>query len=98
MTGKWRYPPCCIFLIAVRILAVIACFNLVITAGYMLWTLQRIYFGLERAEEPALTDLTQLEVTVLSPLAAMIILLGILPAVLIFSLSNTTLAAMFKLF
>ncbi len=86
------------FLMAVRILAVVACFNLVITAGYMLWTLQRIFFGLERAEEPALPDLTRLELSVLSPLAVMTILLGILPAVLVFALSNTTLAAMFRLF
>jgi NADH-quinone oxidoreductase subunit M len=85
-------------MVAVRTLAVLACFNLVITAGYMLWTLQRIYFGIERAEEPALPDLTRLEITVLSPLAAMTILLGMIPAVLIFSLSNATLAAMFRLF
>jgi NADH-quinone oxidoreductase subunit M len=86
------------FLIAVRIIAALACFTLVITAGYMLWTLQRIYFGVERAEERALADLTTLEISVLSPLAAMSILLGVIPAVLIFSLSNATLAAMFKLF
>jgi NADH-quinone oxidoreductase subunit M len=86
------------FLLAVRILAVIACFNLVITAGYMLWTLQRIYFGLERADQTGLPELTGQEITVLTPLAAMTILLGVLPAVFVFALSNTTLAAMFKLF
>jgi NADH-quinone oxidoreductase subunit M len=86
------------FLIAVRILAVVACGNLVITAGYMLWTLQRIYFGSEREGQPGLPDLTGQEITVLTPLATMAILLGVLPAVCVFALSNNTLAAMFKLF
>jgi len=85
------------FLIAVRTVAALACFNLVITAGYMLWTLQRIYFGLERAEEPAMADLNPLELSILSPLAIMTVLLGILPAVIIFSISNNTMAAMFRL-
>jgi NADH-quinone oxidoreductase subunit M len=86
------------FLIAVKTLAIIACMNLVITAGYMLWALQRIYFGAERADQTALPDLTSLEITVLTPLAVMTILLGVIPAVMIFALSNNTLAAMFKLF
>ena len=86
------------FLILIKTIAVVACLNLVITAGYMLWTLQRIFFGTERAEEAALPDLTRLEVTVLTPLLAMIILLGVLPAGMVFSLSNTTVATIFKLY
>ena len=86
------------FLIAVKTLAIIACMNLVITAGYMLWALQRIYFGSERADRTALPDLTGLEITVLTPLAVMTILLGVIPAVMIFAISNNTLTAMFKLF
>jgi NADH-quinone oxidoreductase subunit M len=86
------------FLTAVKIIAVIACANLVITAGYMLWALQRIYLGLERPEQQTLTDVTRTEVAVLLPLATMAVLLGILPGVLIFSLSNTTLWGIFKLF
>jgi NADH-quinone oxidoreductase subunit M len=86
------------FLLATKILAVLACFNLVITAGYMLWALQRIYFGIERSEQSAFPDLTRLELTVLIPLAAMTVLLGILPAVFVFALSNNTIAGIFKLF
>jgi NADH-quinone oxidoreductase subunit M len=86
------------FLIAIRFIAVLACFNLVITAGYMLWALQRIFFGAGKAEKTAMPDLSPLELIVLSPLAAMTILLGVLPAVLVFSLCNNTLAAMFRLF
>src|SRR5688572_185183 len=31
-------------------LAVISCFGVILTAGYMLWTIQRVYFGPERSE------------------------------------------------
>ena len=86
------------YLIAVRILAVVACLNLVITAGYMLWALQRIYFGIEKAETRNLPDVTALEITVLTPLTAMTVLLGIFPAFFVFALSNSTVAAIFKLF
>jgi NADH-quinone oxidoreductase subunit M len=86
------------FLIAVRILAVVACFNLVITAGYMLWALQRIFFGVEKTDPAAMPEITAQEITVLAPLAVMTILLGILPAVFVFALSNSTIDAMFRLF
>ena len=86
------------YLTAVRTLAVVACFNLVITAGYMLWALQRAYFGVERPEHKTLPDLAGLELSVLTPLTAMAVLLGVLPAVFVFALSNPTVAAMFRLF
>jgi NADH-quinone oxidoreductase subunit M len=86
------------FLLTVKIIAVFACMNLVITAGYMLWALQRIYFGAEQANRKSFPDLTRLELTVLAPLATATVLLGILPAVFVFALSNTTIAAIFKLF
>jgi NADH-quinone oxidoreductase subunit M len=86
------------FLIAVRIVAVAACANLVITAGYMLWAFQRIYLGLERADQQSVKDLNGFEIAVLVPLAAMTVLLGILPAVFVFGLSNSTMAAIFRLF
>jgi NADH-quinone oxidoreductase subunit M len=86
------------YLIAVRIIAVATCANLVITAGYMLWAFQRIYLGLERLEQQTFKDLNRIEVAVLVPLATMVVLLGILPAVFVFALSNATLAGIFKLF
>ena len=86
------------YLTAVRVIAVVACFNLVITAGYMLWAMQRVYFGLERAEHRALPDVTRLELAVLGPLAGAAVLLGILPAVFVFGLTNATVAAMFRLY
>jgi NADH-quinone oxidoreductase subunit M len=86
------------FLTAVRVVAVVACFNLVLTAGYMLWALQRVYFGTERPEHRSLPDVTRAELAVLTPLAAMAVLLGVLPTVFVFGLTNGTVAAMFRLF
>ena len=86
------------YLTAVRVVAVIACFNLVVTAGYMLWALQRVFFGGERVELKALPDVTGRELSVLVPLASMTVLLGVLPMVFVFAMTNATVAAMFRLF
>jgi NADH-quinone oxidoreductase subunit M len=86
------------FLTAIRTIGVIACLNLVITAGYMLWALQRVYFGSERPEHKALPDLTRTELSVLVPLATAVVLLGVLPTVFVFSLTNATVSAMFPAF
>jgi NADH-quinone oxidoreductase subunit M len=86
------------FLVAVRILAVAACLNLVITAGYMLWAFQRIYLGPERPDQATVADVDPRELAVLAPLAAMAILLGVVPSVLVFAVSSNTLAGIFRLY
>jgi NADH-quinone oxidoreductase subunit M len=78
-------------------LAVIACFGVVLTAGYMLWTIQRVYLGAERPEYKAFPEVNTRELTVLTPLAIMAILLGILPAVFVFAFTNQTVSGLFKL-
>src|SRR5687767_4574523 len=59
--------------------AIVACFGVVLTAGYMLWTIHRVFFGPERAEYRGFAEVDHREVVVLTPLTAMAILLGILP-------------------
>ena len=78
--------------------AVIACFGVVLTAGYMLWTIQRVYFGPERAEYRGFPEVDQREVVVLTPLTAMAILLGILPTVFFFAFTQQTVNALMKVF
>ena len=56
--------------------AVIACFGVVLTAGYMLWTIQRVYFGPEKAEYKSFPEVDAREITVLTPLTIMAILLA----------------------
>jgi NADH-quinone oxidoreductase subunit M len=79
-------------------LAVISCFGVILTAGYMLWTIQRVFFGPEKAEHKGFPEVDAREVTVLTPLTAMAILLGVLPWVFFFTFTQTTVTALFSLF
>ncbi|HZS11866.1 MAG TPA: NADH-quinone oxidoreductase subunit M, partial [Nitrospirales bacterium] len=79
-------------------LAVIACFGVVLSAAYMLWTMQRVFFGPERPEYADFPEVDSREIAVLTPLTVMAILLGILPSVFVFAFTNGTVAAIFKLF
>jgi NADH-quinone oxidoreductase subunit M len=79
-------------------LAVIACFGVILTAGYMLWTIQRVFLGPEKAEYRGFADVDNREVTVLAPLTIMAILLGVLPTACFFIFTKPTVAALFNLF
>ena len=78
--------------------AVIACLGVILTAGYMLWTIQRVFFGPERPEYKAFPEVDQREVVVLTPLTVMAILLGILPTIFFFVFTQQTVNALMKLF
>jgi len=78
-------------------LAILACCGLILTAGYVLWALQRVFFGPVKPEYATLPELDNRELTVFTPLAAMAVLLGIVPGALVFVFTNTTVAALMKL-
>jgi NADH-quinone oxidoreductase subunit M len=78
--------------------AIIACFGVILTAGYMLWTIQRVYFGPEKAEYKDFPEVSAREQTVLIPLTVMAILLGVLPYAMFFILTDTTVKGIFRLF
>jgi NADH-quinone oxidoreductase subunit M len=79
-------------------LAVISCFGVILTAGYMLWTMQRVFLGPEKAEYRSFPEVTSREHTVLVPLTIMAILLGILPTVFFFVFTSSTVHGFFRLF
>ena len=79
-------------------LAVIACFGVVLTAGYMLWTIQRVFLGPEKAEYKGFPEVDAREITILTPLTAMAILLGVLPWVFMFVFTDSTVKALFGIF
>ncbi|MGH7178629.1 MAG: complex I subunit 4 family protein, partial [Tepidisphaeraceae bacterium] len=91
MTHGAAYP-------AIMTLAVISCFGVILTAGYMLWTIQRVFFGPEKPEYKSFPEVDSREIIVLTPLTVMAILLGILPTVFFFAFTQQTVAAMFRLF
>lgn len=71
------------------VLTIVSALSIILGAGYMLWTLQKIFFGTlpEKWQGPwdpthtryKTDDLTPLELTAFLPLAAIIIFLGIYP-------------------
>jgi NADH-quinone oxidoreductase subunit M len=62
---------------------ILSALGLVLTAAYMLWTLQRMFFGTLPDQWKTLTDVTPRELVTLVPLAAIIIALGIYPGPLV---------------
>jgi NADH-quinone oxidoreductase subunit M len=64
--------------------SVIAAMSVVLTAGYILWSLQRVFMGTNPAykHEP---DMTPREIACATPLVILAVLLGILPTLLVFN-------------
>lgn len=79
-------------------LAVIACFGMILTAGYMLWTLQRVFLGPAKSEYQELPEVDEREIAVLTPLAALAILLGILPTLFFFQFTQPTVSGLLRIF
>jgi NADH-quinone oxidoreductase subunit M len=66
-------------------MAILACFGLVLAAGYSIWTLQRMFFGPYAVLVPGaqISDLNGREVIMLLALSFFVVLLGIFPNLLI---------------
>jgi NADH-quinone oxidoreductase subunit M len=72
-------------------LAVVAASVVILTAGYILWTIQRVYLGAEYKgpHAEALTPATPREVAIAAPLLAFAILFGVCPQILFSYMSPT---------
>ena len=70
LLGSWRPFPA---------LTAIAATAVVLTAGYMLWTLQRMYLGKANEKYLTLPDVSPRELFTLVPLAVIVIVLGVYP-------------------
>jgi NADH-quinone oxidoreductase subunit M len=75
-----------------RVLAVIAAAGVILTAGYILWTLQRVFLGVSTSQHGhgheaghghELTDITFREMLCAVPLLVLAIVLGVYPALLL---------------
>jgi NADH-quinone oxidoreductase subunit M len=82
-----------------RTLMVFGGIGTILTAGYFLWTLQRVNLGTipDSWKERALPDVTRIEVLAWSPLLVGILFLGLYPRV-VFGTTNEAVAALAKLF
>ena len=66
-----------------KVYTIVSTLGIVLVAGYMLWTLQRVFLG---KLNPKYTDLSEIdgrELAMLIPLAAIVIYLGIYPSTLL---------------
>ncbi|OFV82013.1 MAG: oxidoreductase [Acidobacteria bacterium RBG_16_64_8] len=64
-------------------LTAIAATAVILTAGYMLWTLQRIWLGPLNQRYASIADINGRELVTLVPLAAIVIVLGVFPQVVL---------------
>jgi NADH-quinone oxidoreductase subunit M len=78
-----------------RLLAIIAAAGVILTAGYILWTIQRVYFGPEYKgpHGEALTPMSGREATVAYVLLVLAIYLGVYPESM-FGLMRATIAGL----
>lgn len=74
---------------SIRIVTVISTLGILLGAAYMLWTLQRIFFGEFNTRWEGITDLDKRELTMLIPLTIIIIFLGIYPSAML-DIMNTS--------
>jgi NADH-quinone oxidoreductase subunit M len=70
LLGGWRNFP---------VATLIAASAVVLTAGYMLWVMQRIYLGKPNEKYLGLPDISPREVFTLAPLGVIVVVLGVYP-------------------
>jgi NADH-quinone oxidoreductase subunit M len=75
-------------------MAIVAAFGVVLTAGYILWLIRRVYLGKERDEYKSYPDASSRETLILVPMAVLCIALGVLPMHTVFNFTNGTLDLM----
>ena len=64
----------------IRTLAIISTAGILLGAGYMLWTLQRVYLGKLNEKWNTLPDMTPREYAMLVPLTIIVIFIGVYPS------------------
>lgn len=80
---------------SIRVLTVISTLGILLGAGYMLWTFQRVFLGSLKEKWASLKDLTFREYAMLVPLSVIIIFLGFYPAAML-NIMNSSVNAMVK--
>jgi len=74
-----------------RTFTIISVFGIIITAGYLLWTIQRMFFGATNPKYATIQEINARELFTLIPLAIIVLFLGIWPHPVL-NLMNTSLS------
>ena len=73
------------------VLATIAASGVVLAAIYLLWAYERVFTGVpDKEENETLSDLSVREVSLLAPLAALVLILGLYPNILLDKIAPST--------
>jgi NADH-quinone oxidoreductase subunit M len=80
-----------------RVLAVIAASGMILTAGYILWSIQRVFLGPAKPEYAQVPEISRREIGIMAPLGALAIVLGILPWQTLFAFVYGTLDNILRL-
>ena len=83
--------------VGARVLTVIAAMSIVLTAGYILWSIQRVFLGPIKPEYQNTPDISRREIVVMVPLSALAIILGVLPWQTVLQFVSGTLDNVLKL-
>jgi len=75
-------------------MAIIAASAVILTAGYILWLIRRVYLGKEKDEYAGFPDAEPRETLILVPFAVLCIAMGIFPMQTVFNYANGTLDLM----
>jgi len=71
-------------------LTIVAASAIVLTAGYLLWTMQRVWLGTPNEKYVGLPEINAREIVTLAPLAVIVVVLGVYPHAVL-DLINTSL-------
>jgi NADH-quinone oxidoreductase subunit M len=74
LLGAWQKYP---------ILTVFGASGVILTAGYLLWTIQRVYLGPENEKYKTLPDINGRELFTLVPLGIIVVIVGVYPSVVL---------------
>ena len=77
-------------------MAILAASGVILTAGYVLWLIRRVYLGRERDEYDGYPDATGRESFILAPMGVLCIALGVFPMQTVFNYTNGTLDLMLR--
>jgi NADH-quinone oxidoreductase subunit M len=72
-----------------QVITILSTLGIVLTAAYMLWTLQRMFLGVVPEKWSTLPDINGREMVTLVPLAAIVIFLGVYPGPVINLMSSS---------
>jgi NADH-quinone oxidoreductase subunit M len=76
---------------ALPVYAVVAAFGVLLAAIYLLWAYERVFTGLpDKPENAILSDLSAREIGLLAPLAALVVVIGLYPNVILDKVTPST--------